>query len=386
MSTATDHDPDLLRAARTAGLPDAVLRPRYQVPRGGTPRWLRRAFLPLSTTLIVAALVLVPLPQVPGRACCSAFLETPGAALPLASSVLVDDAGAGFVDGDYLVMTVRLEPATALGWLRAQVSRGATLQARQGLVSAEVSDRDYFQRQRTVFDTSTAVAAAVGLGQAGFGVDADALIGDGALISRVVDDSAAQAARLRPGDVITAVDGVDIGVAEELWPLISDGEPDRVLSVRRGSQQLEVPVAISPLPIDGGQVVGLGIEAQTANPRIALPVPVQVDAGSIGGPSAGLLIALTVFDTIDDIDLAAGRRIAGTGTMAPDGTVGTIGGIQQKVLAAHRESADVFLAPEAQAERAREAVPPSSELQVIAVGTFADAVAALAAPLDDTQG
>ena len=358
-----------------------MVAPRYVPPLRGSPRWLRKSFLALSVAILVSALFVVPLPQIPGSDCCSAYLETPGAALPLARSVSTEEETAGGIDGEYLVMTVNLRPATAWGWLRAQLFADASLQPRNTVVSGEISDRDYFQRQRTVFDTSAAVAASVGLEHAGYPVDRDQLTGSGALVARVIEGAPADGT-LRPGDVITAVDGERIQVAEELRALLSEGSGERVVSVRRGSLDLQLRVAPGVISIDGESVWGIGADYHTANPRVALPISVQVDAGRIGGPSAGLLTALTVYDMLDPIDLAAGRRIAGTGTMAPDGTVGRIGGVRQKIWAAHRESADVFVVPESQVETAVEALPSNSTMRIIPVATFDEAVSALLATVD----
>jgi PDZ domain-containing protein len=97
------------------------------------------------------------------------------------------------------------------------------------------------------------------------------------------------------------------------------------------------------------------------------------------------MIGLAVYDLVDDTDLAAGRRIAGTGTLGLDGRVGPINSVELKVPAALRQGAQVFLAPASQAEAARSAVPAGSDLRVIAVDTFDDARAALARTQLDTD-
>jgi PDZ domain-containing protein len=112
---------------------------------------------------------------------------------------------------------------------------------------------------------------------------------------------------------------------------------------------------------------------------------VEVSSGHVGGPSAGLMIGLAVYDLVDDTDMAAGRRIAGTGTLDIDGRVGPINSVELKVPAALRQGAQVFLAPASQAEAARSAVPAGSDLRVIGVDTFDDARAALARTQLDTH-
>ncbi len=90
---------------------------------------------------------------------------------------------------------------------------------------------------------------------------------------------------------------------------------------------------------------GLGITL-TDHSKIVTKVPVKIDAGEIGGPSAGLMFTLQIYNQLTKQNLTGGRKISGTGTMDPDGTVGPIGGIDKKVLIASQEGAKVFFAPD----------------------------------------
>jgi PDZ domain-containing protein len=129
--------------------------------------------------------------------------------------------------------------------------------------------------------------------------------------------------------------------------------------------------------VDGERRPVIGVRITTHRPHVELPLSVDVASGRVGGASAGLMISLAVYDLVDDVDLAAGRRIAGTGTLAIDGRVGPIDNIALKVPAAVREGAQVFIAPARQARAARAAVPAGSDLAVIGVDTFDDARTAL---------
>jgi PDZ domain-containing protein len=78
------------------------------------------------------------------------------------------------------------------------------------------------------------------------------------------------------------------------------------------------------------------------------PFEVTVNLGQeIGGPSAGAMFALAIFDKLTPGALTGGQHIAGTGTIEPDGTIGPIGGIQQKIIGAREEGATTFLVPAA---------------------------------------
>ena len=104
-----------------------------------------------------------------------------------------------------------------------------------------------------------------------------------------------------------------------------------------------------------------------------LPVDVSIDAGSIGGPSAGLAFALGIVDELGD-DIDHGRTVVVTGELALDGTVLPIGGIKQKTIGAKEAGADIFIVPDANAEEARKY---ADGLEIVAVSTFDEALAAL---------
>ncbi|RST11858.1 hypothetical protein E2C00_05400 [Streptomyces sp. WAC05374] len=110
-------------------------------------------------------------------------------------------------------------------------------------------------------------------------------------------------------------------------------------------------------------------------------VKVDLELADVGGPSAGLFFALGIIDKIEGDgaggDLTGGRTIAGTGTVAPDGTVGAVGGVSLKTQAAHRDGASVFLVPKDECADARAEKPEG--LRLVPVSTLKDAVSSLRA-------
>lgn len=95
----------------------------------------------------------------------------------------------------------------------------------------------------------------------------------------------------------------------------------------------------------------------------------------VGGPSAGLLLALAILDVGSEVDLAAGRVVSGTGTMGPDGEVGVVGSVDLKVRAALLHGAQVFVVHPDQAVEARRVA--DGRLEVVEAATLAEAVAGL---------
>ena len=119
-------------------------------------------------------------------------------------------------------------------------------------------------------------------------------------------------------------------------------------------------------------VVGVFLEPAI---DIHLPFPVRIDAGNVGGPSAGLAFALEVMEELGH-DVVHGHKIAATGEIAPDGSVHPIGGIKQKTIGAREAGVDAFLVPAG--DNAREARKHAHGLRIIPVESFPQALRALA--------
>jgi PDZ domain-containing protein len=182
---------------------------------------------------------------------------------------------------------------------------------------------------------------------------------------------------LAVGDVITAVDGRPVTADTDLSGAIDRAEGAAVTLAVHAVAGAERTVSLTPRRSPDGTRWLLGVVIGPANPQVRLQIPVTVDAGNVEGPSAGLMTALTVYDMLSPVDVAAGRAIAGTGTLAVDGTVGDIGGIEAKARAAEAAGADLFLAPADQAQAARAVL--GDRVPVVGVATFADALSALGA-------
>ena len=146
---------------------------------------------------------------------------------------------------------------------------------------------------------------------------------------------------LRAKDVITGVNGVPTADSAALRAAISALAPGAAvtLEVRRGgTTRTERTTTIGQ---DGRTLLGVGLD-----PTFRFPVDVTFATRDVGGPSAGLMFALGIYDLMTPGDLTGGEQIAGTGTIDPAGTVGRIGGIAQKMTGAREAGARWFLAPE----------------------------------------
>jgi PDZ domain-containing protein len=178
--------------------------------------------------------------------------------------------------------------------------------------------------------------------------------------------------RLEPGDVIVSVDGTTVDTGEKLLQLIRSKPAGTTLSfvvTRDGTQQtLAITSAAGE---DGVPRVGFTPEITSSAP-FTIDIPIE----NIGGPSAGLMLALGIIDKIKPEDLTGGEIIAGTGTIDPAGAVGPIGGVPQKLVAAEDVGATFFLTPE---DNCAEAVANRKPgLALVGVASLDEALAALA--------
>lgn len=174
-------------------------------------------------------------------------------------------------------------------------------------------------------------------------------------------------------DVLVAVDGDDIADYAELTAVMDAKEPGDVvtITVLRDGSELDLDITTTD---DGTGRALLGIFLDLT---FDLPVDVQIRIEDVGGPSAGMMFALGIVNSLTEPDETGGARIAGTGTIDLDGHVGPIGGIAQKMVGADEAGVAWFLAPVANCSEVVGAEPDG--LGVVAVETLAEARAAVEA-------
>lgn len=323
---------------------------------------MRKLVFTLAVAILAWAAVVVPLPL---------LALQPAPAQPVGEVVELE-AGGGTVPEALLFTAVHVRPQTAAGAVEVWLDEHRELTFTPAVIPPGVEPEQFVELQERMFAESVRIAAAVGMQAAGADVT---ISGSGARVAATVPDTPAHGV-LEEGDVITAVGDRDIELASELAAHLSAQEPgDRVeLTVRRDGDRVTEMLVLTALPDDAGP--GIGVLAATVDLRIETPIDVQPRADvRVGGPSAGLLIALGVYDASTEDDLVRGRTIAGTGTMDTSGNVGPVSGIPQKVRAAELAGAEIFLVAAAQAEEARDAAPAG--LEVVPVADLDEAIAAL---------
>ena len=188
---------------------------------------------------------------------------------------------------------------------------------------------------------------------------------------------------LGPGDTIRSADGVPLDTIDDLQPALEDNAAGDVISldiVRAGeTEPVTVEVELIEAPDGSGRPIIGFYPFDTAS--VQLPFELDIDTGTVGGPSAGLAFTLTLIDKLSAGDLTGGADVAVTGTIGIEGQVGAIGGLPQKVSVVRQLGIDTFLVPAGQSEAslaaAREAA--GGDVEIITVATIDEALAALVA-------
>jgi PDZ domain-containing protein len=191
------------------------------------------------------------------------------------------------------------------------------------------------------------------------------------VVAQLTDDSPNKSV-LAAGDEIVSIDGEFVKDTDAIRAGIARhraGESVKLGIVRDGK-----PKDVSVTTRDSGGRTTVGVFLGV---KFDFPVKVTIDAGNVGGPSAGTMFALGLYDTLTPGALTGGAKIAGTGTIDHTGAVGGIGAIRQKLVGARDSGAAWFLAPAENCDEVVGHVPDG--LRVVKVSTFDEARGAVEA-------
>lgn len=301
------------------------------------------------------------------------FAMSPGPVRDIGNLVTVGAPESFDPSGELFLVTILSQDVNPFELLVAYLDDTIDVIDRELVRPAGQTNAEYRTAVLDQMEESKRTAIAVALEHAGYDIE---LTGEGVLVSGLVEDAPA-AGVLQVGDVIVEIDGERVEWAPDSIRLISDHEIGDTLSLRltRDGKQLDVEVTLIEHVNDPSRPM-VGFLASTYNEHLGdLPFPVFIDSENIGGPSAGLMYTLTIIEILGEEDLTRGRRIAGTGVIGSDGSIGAIGSIRQKVAAARAEGADILFVPEGNYERAMTIDP--GDMVVVPVATIDDAIAYL---------
>lgn len=290
----------------------------------------------------------------------------PGPARDVEPLIRIEGAPRFASEGRFVLTSVTFSQLTGLGVLGAWLDPDRSVVERERVYPAGEPARVERRRAISEMDQSKLDAVAAVLRRL---TDYPRAHGEGVLVESVVPGCAADGV-LYPGDLILRIDGQEVDTVRRARRLIAavpsgqrlrfevtvDGEPQTLRLVRE-------PCGGSEDPLVGVSLLN------------SFPIRVRISSGSIGGPSAGLMWALGLYDLLTPEDLTGGRTIAGTGAIGPDGAVYPVGGVAEKLRAAARAGAEVFLLPKDNLRKAEAAGDHGMEL--VPVDDLDDALAYL---------
>lgn len=340
-------------------------------PRGGPPRGAGRAGV-LPAVLLTATFVAIALAAALSFVGLPYVVMSPGPATNILGEVdgkpllSVDGAATYPTAGtlDFTTVTVEGGPGvrvTVFDLGRAWLSDAEEVLPQEQVFPPDADEEQVQEEGAAEMAGSQTVATATALRELGREVPQTVVI------AAVPKGSPSEGA-LQPDDVLVSLDGAPATSADAVRAAVREHGPGESVAVVVRRDGSERTVTARTAQADGRTVIGVSLRLD-----YDLPVDVTINTGRVGGPSAGLMFSLAIYDVLTPGELNGGKDVAGTGTLQDDGSVGPIGGIRQKVVGARRAGAEFFLAPADNCAELEGGVPDG--LTVLRVASFDEGLA-----------
>ncbi|WP_047984571.1 SepM family pheromone-processing serine protease [Ornithinibacillus californiensis] len=304
------------------------------------------------------------------------YIQKPGGADALNPIVEVENADKS--KGDFHLVTVRGGQATPIQYVLAKLLPHHQIMDIKDVRPEGLSDDEYFHLQLQMMESSQEASTVVAYTAAKKEITIQY---DGVYVVSVAHELPADEI-LEMGDRIIGIDGEEIKESADLISYIEQKKNGDTVDIKliRNNEEISKQITLGIID-EETQRIGIGITLVTDR-EVEVNPPLSFSSGNIGGPSAGLMFSLEIYDQLTSGDLTKGYQIAGTGEIDYEGNVGRIGGIDKKVVAADRENIDVFFAPyeggrggnsnyEVAKKKAEEI---GTDMVIVPVDTFEDAV------------
>lgn len=303
------------------------------------------------------------------------YIQKPGGADALNPIVNVES---GYESkGDMHLVTVSGLQATPIQYALASILPHQEILPIEQVFPEGISQDDYMHAQLQVMESSQEAATVVAYEAANEDITIDY---EGVYVVSVVEEMPADG-KLKTGDRIIGIDGNQVKEASDLISYVDTKQAGDVVTIEfvRGEETLNTEINLEAFS-ENENKVGIGISLVTDR-SVTVNPEIKFSSGNIGGPSAGLMFSLEIYDQLTEADFTKGKEIAGTGEIDYDGNVYRIGGIDKKVVAADREGVDIFFAPNENGaensnyqEALKKAKDIESDMKIVPVDTFEDAL------------
>ena len=317
----------------------------------------------LKITLITYTFLIFPF----GFAKSDYYFMSPGP--PYQWNIEIENVKTYEYDGNLYQLTVRRDEANYFVYAWARLNSQIDLYPREVILPDGVTPQELSEISIQNMVTSENVAIAVALDSLDYEIESE---GDGVLVVGLLDDSPVKD-KLIKNDLIISINNELVRSASEFISMLRTYEIGDIVNIGliRNEQELTIETKlIEHVEYENEPMVGF--LASTPNQQFIFPFEVDIKTGNVGGPSAGMMMALNVYNLLTEDDITNGKKIAGTGTIEIDGSIGPVGGVKQKVIAAKRANAGLILVPIANYEEA--SVFADDNTQIVAVDSFDNAL------------
>lgn len=281
-----------------------------------------------------------------------------------ADAVVVEGVDFYPPEGELLMLTVLNQDVNIFEAVIAGFDPTIDLVRKQAVRREGETDEEYRNRVLQQMSDSNFRSIAVALAYLGY-----ELVPTEVVINDIVPDVPA-AGVLELGDSVIEVNGTEIEGVDDFPPALEGFGVGEVIdmTVLRAGEPVDVKVELAEREEEPGvPMIGI-VLGELTEP----PFPINIEAGDVGGPSAGMMHTIAIIDALTEGELTGGRVIAGTGTIDFDGNIGNIGGVRQKVVAAEAAGADYILVPDGNYESALTA--PRDSIEIVPVSTLTEAI------------
>ena len=174
-------------------------------------------------------------------------------------------------------------------------------------------------------------------------------------------------------DEIKSVDGITVNNLEDIRNVVATKEIGTKMNIEVMRNEKLITVSSSVYEVEGRKILGISLTDVydvTTSPEVEIKIK-----SNESGPSGGLMMSLSIYNSLVSEDISKGKKIIGTGTIDVNGNVGEIGGVKYKLIGAVKNKADIFLCPK---ENYEEAVKVANDnnynIKIVAVSTLKEAI------------
>lgn len=303
------------------------------------------------------------------------YIYKPGEADELSQMVEVDSGYKN--EGKLHLVTVSGNQATPIQYLIAKLATYQEITPIEEALPKDFTEEEYRYYQLKMMENSKDASKVVAYRAANKHVEIEY---NGVYVIKTIKDMPA-AGKIQVGDKILSVDNQKIHEPSQLVEYIETRSENETVNItfERDDEVMEVEINVERFS-DENERVGIGVQV-VADRTVQVEPKVNIKSGNIGGPSAGLMFSLEIYNQLVDEDITKGYNIAGTGEIDFSGNVGRIGGVDKKVVAAHRKGIDIFFVPFEKGEAnsnyeiaKQTATEIKTEMKIVPIDSFAEAL------------